>query len=560
MSEQLYNSYMEFKNNEPNPLAKDVIGNYLESFGASSTDISDLDVELIQNSYNMPHSFRRHHGLNHMTNMGQPDVPEKLAEITDGIFTEEQAKAIIAIAGLFHDISYKHIDAIDSSGNRAWSVELRNLIGDFANYKTTTQDGTTTYTTQLTEHGAQDPTALMVSHIFGMDDGGITNQQGGNEFDSALAAAKWLENKGADAKFIVATASAIAATVPFKTAIDQDEAGEITDGHMGDLAKKLSELNYNLNGQNHQPNWPTINAVMPLAVHMANRDVADFASQDNFSEIIRGGRNIKVEDLAELRQAGETTIRLLARAAGVERSAPFLYQSIAGKNNNVPAANVFHFYIRRDNEGKRMGEDCYPPLEVYKTATDNTEHNTELATIFFKSHEVGIVLVNCVATLMGRPDAPVPGIVDQNHWPKDSVPNNEQLQKLTPDEQKVYEELMHGKNQVTVDIVTTNRSPVSGYIFGTIGRNNVLKISDRIQRARQDAKKHGDPDPFCQHETARDILQATVDAIGPKAFEAIMDYLDNVRRYYRNDPDSQKSNPAFEHQLASVRRDFAVRA
>ena len=282
-----YEAYMQFNNPEQNPWDRNTLSGYLTALTASNPIATDLDVESISFCYDQSPSYRRFHGIEHAEAMGQPDVPDELRELVAPIYSAEEAGAILAFAGLFHDVSYKQIDVLPN-GTRAWSNELTQRIGSVARHTLLIEDGVSTFTTYINEQGQNDTMAQMVAHVFNVDIAngqGITNAQGGNEFDSALAAAKFLECKGVPHQHILAVVATIAATVPFRPAVEQDENGNMTDGHMGHIANRLSTLETRFNDTVRRPHWAEINAIMPLAVHLANRDISPFFTTRQLSAI-----------------------------------------------------------------------------------------------------------------------------------------------------------------------------------------------------------------------------------------------------------------------------------
>jgi hypothetical protein len=528
---------MRFEIADADPWHPDVISRHLRYLDANNTTITDEDVESILFCYLQPPTIRNRffHGPNHGGFVGQAYVPEKLREVLSERFTPEQAGATLAIAGLFHDAAYKHVDVLED-GSRVWADVLQRRIGPYARYTTAIEGGKTIFRTLLTEKGRNDPVTQMVAQMFEVGPEGIVHTQahGGNEFDSALAAAHFLKERGVPAKYIVAVTAAIAATVPFRPALVHDEAGNVTDGYMNDLAHRVHAPQLRLSQNTYQPDWQDTNDIMLLAVHLANRDTSPFFQQGNVAGLIRGGRDVKREESPDLRQRGPSTIRRLARAAGLMRSAPFLYAGLGGGKVPVPAAHAAHVYIPRDNDGNIRGVDyAYPPLPVYQTAVAYTERNAKLALSFFQAHEAAIVTVASIATLLGEPGAPVPGIVSAEVWSPTALPHGNAVQRLSADDKLIYNELMYGKSQIDVDVVTPHRSPIGGLIFGAIGGAGTERLSRVIQDIRAATQ---DPDPFSNPETARAFLQSLISHIGHKNFTTIIEQLQRVSRSFEDDP------------------------
>jgi hypothetical protein len=538
MTAPVFEHYVAYAEPEPNPWRPEVITGYLTQLGATRPEVTQLDVESIQLSYDQAPSFRYFHGPGHGSFVGQPDAPPILMEQLSDRFTQQEAQAVLAIAGLFHDVAYKHVDVLPD-GTRVWPSVLANRIQEYAQHSTEyTDTNVRRFRTQLTERGREDAATRMVAHIFGVGEDGIIHNQGGNEFDSALAAAKFLESKGTPPKHIVAVVSAIAATVPFKPAVGQGEQGQITDGHMGELAARVQTANLTLEGTTYQPDWTDTNDIMFLSVHLANRDISPFIRNDNFPQLISGGQSLRAEEIPELRPGGETTIRALGRAGWLGRSVGLLYGGLAGSSQPVSAADVPHFYIRRDGRGRPLNaEHSYPPYEIYQQSVANTERNARMATLFFQSHEAGVLTAASIAALIGEPDAPVPGIVHSRRWDANAVPQGATFDHLDEDEMTVYAELMYGAHQADVSVAVTQRSPIGGLILGSAGREGVARLSARIQEIRDAGAAANNLDPFSEPETARTFVRELITTIGPDNFRTLLGELARVARYYQDDPD-----------------------
>jgi hypothetical protein len=350
----------------------------------------------------------------------------------------------------------------------------------------------------------------MVAQVFDVGEQGISHVQGGNEFDSALAAAIFLEKKLAPPASIVAVVVMIAATIPFRPATGYDSQGNVTDGYMGILAERLRATELRSEDSTYQPDWQDIN-------------------------------DIKKEEIPELRK-GVTNIQELVRAAEIERSAPFLYQGLGGGNAPIPPDNVLHIYIARDRDGNLLGvERAYPPMAVYHAAVENIKRNARLSRYFFKAHETGVVLIASIATLIDEPQAPVPGIVRSMLWHDTAIPKGKRFEQLSEDEMVIYNELMYGKSQRDVDDATPRRSPVSGLIYGAAGNNGVHELSEYISAIRTAAKERGIEDPFTDREFAVRYTAKVRDVIGAENFKTIMTELHRVARYYQDH--STKGNP-----------------
>jgi hypothetical protein len=360
----------------------------------------------------------------------------------------------------------------------------------------------------------------MVAGVFSVPPEGIVHNQGGNEFDSALAAALFLRDAGASPKAIVAVVAAIAATIPFREAIGSDERGAMTDGHMGVLAHRVKAAEL----YGYSPDWQDVNDIMHLSVHLANRDIAPFIRADNFAQVVHNGRLVRKEELPEFRQQIKT-IGELAVAAGRERSAPLLYEWLGSKTGPVPATNVPHVYIPRSRDGVISNpEQAYPPLPVYYEAVQLTENNARMASLFFKAHEAGIMLAASLAAVMGEPDAPVPGFVHARLWSPQTIPKTQGVE-LTAEEREVFAALMYGRGQADIDSATPIRSPIGSMLLGALGTTGIGHLSRLIDRMR---------------------------ALPEPGRKTIILELQRVARYYAADP--ERGNPHREERLGAVGR------
>lgn len=532
-------AYLTFSTPVPNPWQEDFLTQQLKNIGATKPIATDSDVQSILDCYKQSPQMRSYHNEGHGAFVGQPDAPDTLLSSLSENFSRPRAMATLSLAGLFHDVAYKHVDELDKEGNRAWPTVLKERIGKFVEYERNEVNGKAVYHTRLTEAGKNNPVTQLVAHIFAMGDEGIIHNQGGNEFDSALAAAKFLAEKGASPKSIVAVVAAIAATVPFKPALTLDDQRNVVgDGHMGDLAKRVKSSQLG----EYQPDWQDTNDIMLCSVHLANRDISPFILPDNFSNVIAGGRGVKKEEIHELRKVPET-IQELARAASLERSAPFLYQSLGSDGSIVPAENVPHVYMLRNNDGQVINtqEQTFPPLDVYHEAVKNTKRNASLSSDFFKSHEAGIALVAAISTAIGESEAPVPGIVNAEEWHPKAMPKGATFERLGADEKLVYQELMEGAAQSNVDSATSKRSPIGGMLFGCLGRGGMEALSMRLQAIRADAKERGIENPFADPDIATNFVQDVKTLIGPDNFRTITTELHRVAKSFQDDP--KRGNP-----------------
>lgn len=534
MIEHVYADYMDFKSPQEFPFDPAEITGYLQQLGATHPEVTLDEAEALRECY--LNEFRSYHGEGHGGFVGQPDLPQRLKERLTNT-SEEEAKAILALAGLFHDAVYKHVDD-DGSGTRAWPAIAEMFIGGRAGvayYKREfNAEGKAIYRTFLTGAGQEDPVTQAVARIFGVTGkGGIIHNQGGNEFDSALLAAKFLESKGASPKTIIAVTSAIAATVPFKPA-KVIKAGRITDGHMGELADRVETVALTSGGTTFKPDWIDVNDIMFLSVHLANRDISPFIQVDNFGAVIDNGRRVKKEELPSLREVVRNIKQLLA-SAGLEASAPLLYRWIGRGDGPVPAANVPHFYIPRTAKGVPLHKDTdgyYPPLPVYHQAVSYAENNAWLSSVLFEAHQASIALVAAIAAGIEEPEAEVPGIVHSEDWSDEAIPQGGRFAELDPQEVMLYQIMMGGIGEDDVDIATPRRSPIAGVLFGVLGTQGIINLADHVRTIYADAARRGISEPFSTPDIARGYILEVQKRIGKDNMWSIFNELRKVAEGY----------------------------
>jgi hypothetical protein len=419
----------------------------------------------------------------------------------------ERASAVMGLAGDFHDSAYMNVDAAAENGKGAFSPEFMQLINGVAVTNNQVIDGVRIHSVELTDKGRQDPFTQIAARLFDVpESGSLTHQQGGNEFASALAALQFMkqhaldgEEKPLDTVDAIAVAATIACTIPFKPNAGVDEQGnitEVTEGFVQKLGRRV-QTELLAAGEDPETVWHTTNAIMTTAVEVANRDTAAFTQFDNWAALTNGGRELKLEGIIfegkYILREPETTISGLLFAAGLMRSAPGLYQLfLQGK---IPPDQVPKFFVPFDDDGNLEGlESSYPPQRVHEQAAINTRENVRLSSIFFQLHELGIAFAAVMATLAGEPHAEVPGFVNAMLQQLPTEPLKPPLGALdalqTADDAgfALYRELAEGTHQADLGEATTKASPMAAFILATAGLEKALKISDLVQRHRDEAQ------------------------------------------------------------------------
>ena len=540
-------NFMAFPRPEKTPWATDFLNHHLRVLGAREPVVTIGVVDSIRNCYAQQPSNRYYHGPDHASFVGAPHVPKTLAERLS-YFSKPQAESLLAVAGLWHDVAYKHVDAFDGTDQRAWPTALRKHIDGMAEYAMTLQNGKPIFRTFFTDEGQADAVTRMVAGIFDVGENGIIHNQGGNEFDSALAATKFLERQGASSESIVAVGALIAGTIPFRLSADKDQHGTIVDdGYMGQLAKRVKEVSLTLEDEIYQPSWEQVNDIMLLTTHMANRDISPFILPNNAPDVIQGGRQVKKEEVRALR-AGVTTMGELVASASQEASAPLLYswlRSDVGISVPVPADNVPSIYLPRDNEGQIMvGSESYPPQIIFEEALEITRENCDLTSLYFEAHEVGISFAASIATLIDEPDAPVPGFVYSQIWDYKAP----EIGIKTAGEHIVYKELMEGTHQIDVDSATPRRSPIAATLLTRLGAEGIRALSRQIKEIRSTNAEL--MNPFAERGVAESFFNETRELIGEDFTQAIITELQRVATHFQDDP--VRGNSERAHKLIAL--------
>jgi hypothetical protein len=535
MSEQLdtYEAYMGFgypeeQDLEVDPWRAERIEHALMILGAAHPSVTTAEARAIRDCYDRPES-RYFHKRDHGGFVGQGEVPDSLAHQLDGTpFTKERAEALLMIAGLFHDISYKQIDA-DEDGQGAWSAFVGQTLSGIATYERELKDDKWIYTTKLTEEGWADEVTRMVAHIFDVPADGIAHTQGGNEFDSALAAAKFLERKGVNPLDIVAVVTAIAATIPFTPSIAFDEQGNLTNGFVGELAGRVDTAQLHLGDARYRPDLQTTHAIMCMAVHLVNRDTSDFIWYDNAGGLAEGGYRLRLESVRSLRK-DQITISGLMRVARLRESAG-LYRSLRENPELVPK-----IYLFRSLQGLLGLDHAYPPKPAYDQAVQYVGQNVQGAILRSEIHELGIVFAGCVAARMRWLNAPVPGIVDEALWLDDLAPEGPLFDALSETDQRLYAE-QNGVNQNRIGALMPARKPVSGFILGAAGLQGARLLSRNVQNIYREADAAGEKDPFSDYDRADVFIRQVRASIGEQNYRKLIQQFIRVALVYANDAD-----------------------
>lgn len=491
----------------------DAINEHLHALGAEP--ITEDQAAALKKCYEA--AYRYYHGVGHGGYMGLSKVPGALIGRFERMNVGE-ANALLAIAGLFHDTVYKHVDVDPKNPKTAWAPDVHEKIGDFATYDPATVADKNTSITRLTETGRRDRVTRMVATMFGIDpdaeNASIKVVDGGNEFDSALYAAKFLEVQDVGDETILKAVTMIAATIPFRPS-REEEGYPYPDGFMGVLAERLRKIPLSDDGS--ERSWADVNDTMLLSVQLANRDILPFLLPNNIAGLVHGGRMVKKEEVPELRKETERiremTMSQLAAAAKIMRSAAALYGMLADEGA-VKAEYVPKLYVFRDEHGrprKQDGfgdpvDDAYPPVHVYEAWVENVRENTRRGKLYFQAHEAGILTARALAAAVeSTRDALVLDFVSADLWDLGIDEVYATLEAADPDAFVVSRLMTTGERQQRIDPVTPERSPIGGTLLAWMGSGRMEELSQFIQDVYKEHKE-SNPDPFGDQTIARAFL------------------------------------------------------
>lgn len=558
---EIYELYFEPDSPPPDPYHTHWSGErynrLLGVLGVENAEVTDAEVDPfefagMQTSRYFHTAYDQGDIIAHFRHVAYTTLPGPLHDRLQGTRyeNEEHAKAIVGFIGDPHDAIYPSVDS-DEHGNNLIYPDLEPYLAGMAIAGSEMIDGERMYWSQLTDKGRDDPLTKMVAYIFGAPLEGRLYHRAGNdrkggasEFLSALCKLQFHNQRAIqkDKQQLhpvdqVAIAAGIACTIPFQPNFSIDEeTGEITEGFVEQLGRRVHEMLVAA-GENEEGAWDLANAILALGVHAANRDTGAFTVEDNFPALTNGARLLKLEDIringkAVLREQ-ETTIAGLVRTAWLFVSAVGLYHRII--KGEIPANRVPKTFIPFDRQGNpKTVNDSYPPKEVVDQAVEYVEENIRLSALFFTLHEVGIVAAACFATKVGEPNAEVPGFV-RAMLLRDNmmVPQEVTEANLDEDGLALHTELGEGTHQMNLETLTTQRSPIADLILCAAGLGKALRISEVIQRQREEARVADELDPYSDEARADELLEVLLDAVGPRYYNMIIRLLERAARYAR---------------------------
>jgi hypothetical protein len=536
-----YDAYYQYGLPDDEALARHWTGERyikdLAALGVSNPSLSDLDVAQIRGPYLQ--ESRGLHIDDHGVETGNVQRNRALDERLAGTpFADwRRVVAVARIAGDCHDVGYKHIDA-DPFGRNAWPPQIVHLINGIAEWSVDVVNGERLFTTSLTEKGRSEEESLtqIVASLFEFpEDGALSHKGGSNELDSALVAKQFLQKHGIDGKEqplealdVIAIAAIVAATIPFRPNASVDEHGNIVEGVMEKLGRRVHAALLKI-GEDPKTAYRTANAIMAIGVCVANRDTWAFMRPNNASNLINGARQLKAEEALVdgryvLREEA-TTMSGLLRAARIMYSAPGLYQKII--SGETPSAQVPTFVVPFDDEGNLQGlEYSYPPQEAHTQAVGYVEENVDIAGSFFPLHEVGIAIGRSFLRLARELDSEVPGAVNSKVWLSGMAPVGENFADLMAQGGKglmLYQEL--AGRALPVRRLATRKSPLSALALGGAGLTQAMELSGLIQTHWVQAEAAREPDPYFNRQRAEELNAALLLRVGPQNYNKILDVL-----------------------------------
>ncbi|HEU5048574.1 MAG TPA: hypothetical protein VFT64_12110 [Rickettsiales bacterium] len=570
-----------------NQLSTGELSGVLKDLGASDEQsrVTQTEVDVINFPYNGDR--RQYHDIHHLDDMGKGDVPDELqirllatsfslsrpdAEtlftgLAAGAIEEprkteaenvlKKARAILRIAGFLHDCAYKQIDGA-ADPEFAWPLILQRVIGNdlTASPEIDEKSGKTIFNTRLTEDGQANRLTRIIAEIFDVNDSKISTLKGGNEFDSAVVAAKLLEKHsamatakvlkqhGIDEKTILSVVACIAATYPFQSATESGRP----DGYMGQLAKRMHKACREANPP-IEMDWLEINKAMLLAVQTANDDVHDFfggipqKEGSDFTDIAQGAVLLKAEEITDLHpsQEEDATIQDLFRLASVSRSAPYLYKQMQDPEFFVQPENVPHFYLERDAKGDVIENSHYPAKVEYDAAVERVRTNTRLAAEYFEAKKVGVAVVAALEKLVRKPKEDPVRVLDFVHgniweqWPEETASH------LNEEEKLIYNALAKGRGKGAVSKLEIDKSPTAGVVYGYAGREGMQELYNLdINLGNGQTTKLKDMENVETDAQAEQIVNAMLHYTGMEGLQIISEELARVA-VLRNNADREKA-------------------
>ena len=510
----------------------------LAALGVGNPAVTDLDVSMVRFPYMQP--SRYFHRKNHPIEVGNVQPNEPLQEMLAGTLYEDPVRAAVVMrfAGDFHDIGYKNVDA-DPFGRNAWPPHLIKLIDGMADWQPRVIDDERHYETYLTDKGKNDELTRMVAYLFELpEDGVLSHKTGGsNELDSALAAVQFLKRHGIDNQEkplekvdLVAVAAIIAATIPFRQNARLDEHGNLIEGNMERLGRRVHTALLGI-GYDSRVAYRTTNAIMAMGACVANRDASPFMRPDNMPAMANDARLLRAEDLVldgrHVFREPVTTMSGLTRGARLMYSAPGLYQRIM--LGEIPPEDVPTFMVPFDDEGQLRGlEYSYPPQEAHTQATGHVHENVEGTRDLFLIHEVGITAGRVLLRQTRELDSEVPGGVEADVWISTMQPTGEkfdQLQARGGMALKLYQELSRTAHYTGLDLVP-DRHPLSMMVLGSAGLAGTLELSGIIQGHWEqiDTSLH-ESDPYFDTARAEEFRAALLEHVKSHNYNTMLDIL-----------------------------------
>lgn len=398
--------------------------------------------------------------------------------------------ALQILQGAFHDVVYFQVDSNGTEGEIARPVidKVGDIIDNYVFY----DEKQKRYYLKEEWHlptSEEDKIFHLVLDLFARKGGdSLGHLEGGNEFLSAVVAAKQLEKTGMPMKNIAQVIHGIVATIPFKP---QEYYLEMENRIMAANNK------YNLGMSVEEVEISSI-----VAVDTANRDISSFAFK-NFEEFI------------------ENTEKVIGENMGNRKfKTPFEFSSAFKKQIDffeilkANYKNVFHHF------------HGWYPEDKYEEKSVLTKMNIEDGIVYLKAKAVSSTLVAAIATIIDEPHISLLEFISKNE-PLGIKPEI----KMDTQSKTVFEALGKRSEGALGLMFQLGDTPIGEAVFAACGKDVILGIYNAVDLT---GNLKGD---FMDKETAVKFIGLIIKYIGVESFRNIGNGIIDVAK----DPEKGKS-------------------
>jgi len=443
---------------------------------------------------------RFYHNKDHrydMTRQPSPEVMEYLRkEFPNSGYDYDTVGALHVIVGALHDIVYAHVDANTHP-------RLREALKKYIDLEPSAD---------LLKEGLyfprsvvrNDPMARMVFTIFDVPhDKGINVFEGLNEFLSAIATAKMLDDMGVSIKHIMQIVHGIAGTIPWQ---DQSYFPILEDR----LRKANMQLKLPLNEED-------IKVSTVLATEIANRDVESFAYKD-FKRFVNKSLQVSTE-LSKVSKF-DTPSKFFTALSG----AVAFYEMFNNPNSGKKYHNIFH------RSGKR--EEDHPSSENYASITNQAEENIKQGILYMKAKRLSVGIVASLANYMGEDNVPLIEFVEGHSFVK--IPGQKANLINFSLQEKAVLGALQDKTSGRVGTFEVGETPIGAFIFEKLGAKKTEELYSTLEQIEKLSKQQH------AYDLKDHIMLILRDSVGEENFE----------KYYENRADQVKDalNYAISHK------------